>query len=364
MFENLLFDILHSAYCLTSEQKAAEEKPDCLTVGEYELYYDEGNEQVRLSDGRFWSDLDEELQKDIAVKLIFQQAVLEDEYHLVYTDYNDELPVDVFKKCLEKGSLFPLTEDGVYDEARAYASAYEANEILTLQFDLTKEEKDIFRNTDEFDQIRLTIEERDKSFPEKEVWMKARIHGLLQLHSNYDCWIDIWDAGGLYGDDNALTGLMAVLSLNPRKVKEEALRQGVACHGRWTDRKSRDGKEVVKYDAFIKSLRECPNYGNWAFFGTFDMEAMWDVLRDPKKSDSELTVPTDTLCGMFNAWNGGGTLHMIRTIRPLPLKDIARIQKRYADGYRIRIDEAGEKDGGYTPLSVYGQHVSEDEFLV
>lgn len=363
MFENLLFDILGSAYCLTAEQKADGVEPDCLAVGMHKLYYDEGNECARLSDGRFWSDLPADLQEKIAVALIFQQITLEDKYHLVYADWSDELPVDIFKKCLEKGNIYPLTEEDYYAEAKAHASIHIANEILDW-FDLEESEKQIFRESEEYDELRCAIEERDESFPEKDIWMKARIHGLLQLHSNYDCWIDIWEAGGLWGDDNALTGLMAVLSLNPRKVKEEALRQGVACHGRWPDKKNRDGKEAVKYDSFITSLKECPNYGNWAFFGTFDMDSMWGILRDPKKSISDLTVPTDTLCGMFNAWNGGGTLHMIRTIRPLKLRDVERIQKRYADGYRIRIDEAGEKEGGYTPLSVYGQHVSEDVFLV
>ena len=362
MFENLLFQTLHTDFCQTSAQKTAGEEPNYLAVGEYKLYYDEGNLTARLSDGRFWSELPEDLQNDIAVKLIDSRIVLDKEYELVCVDYRDELPPEIFLKCLDTHSLYPLTEQDYYGEAQANAAIATANGILD-DFDLDSEEKEIFRGSEEFDNLRLAIEERDTSFPKKEIWSKARIHGRVQLHSNYDCWIDIWEAGGLWGEDGALTGVMAVLSLNPRKVKEEALRQGVACHGRWPDKKNRNGKEVVNYDAFIKSLRECPNYGNWAFFGVFDMNAMWDILRDGKHSVETLTIPADTLCGMYNSWNGGGTNHMIRTIRPLDLKEIARIQKRYSDGYTVRVDERGCSTDGYIPSEVYGEQLSDDIFL-
>ena len=357
---DLLWKNLSAAYCLTTEEKQDGIEPECRALAGTELYYDEGNEEIRTHEGLFWSEIPDELARRILSDFIFEEAPIRNRYHLCEPDYRDEFPADIFGKCLEQKSLQPAYEQDWFWEARTRA-AIEATRDLLEDMGFTQEEAAGLESEYDglFDDLRFAIEERNKQSPEKQLLLQTTIHGFVHLSSNYDCWVDIWDAGGLWYEESALQGLLAVLSLNPRKVKEEAAKQGVAARGRWPDYPRREGKEIVKYDDFIKSLRECPNYGNWAFFGTFDMQALCDADFDTGK----LTIPSGTACGMFNNWNGGGTLHHIDTIRPLPVKTILRRQARYSDGLKVRIDEGNRRDYGYTPCGVYGNHVSEDTFL-
>lgn len=359
---DLLWKELSSAYCLTVEEKRDNLQPTCRTLAGTDLYYDEGNEEIRTADGKFWSEIPDEQARRILAAFLAECLDIKDEYNLVEPWGDDELPVDIFKKMLEKKSIYPLTEADVYSDTLREASISATKECFeNAGFD-TDDQNEMFQERiyDElWDEVRCTIEERNKS-PEKKLFLQSRIHGFVQLGSNYDCWIDIWDAGGLWYEESAMQGILAVLSLNPRKIKEEALKQGIAAKGRWPNYPGREGKEVVKYDTFVKSLRECPNYGNWSFFGTFDMQALWDAGMDADK----LTIPSGTDCGMFNNWNGGGTLFFCKTIREISLKEIEHRQKPYSDTYHVRIDEGNKQDYGYPPSSVYGTHPSDDCFLI
>lgn len=356
---DLLWKDLSSAYCLTAEDKAWGDAPECKTLAGTELYYDEGNEEIRTREGLFWSEIDDNQARKILADFILKEAPLQKEYHLCEPEWRDDFPMDILEKCLEEKSFQPAIEEDWYTDEKVRCAVAATREILKAM-GFSDEEADDFQTYygETFDELRFAVEERDASFPEKELLLRSNAHGFLYLQSNYDCWIDICEAGGLWYD-GAMQGLLAVLSLNPRKVKEEALRQGVTVNGRWPDYPGRDGKEVVNYDAFVKSLRETPNYGNWAFLGTFDMQGLWDE----KFNTDKMIIPSDTTCGMFNSWKGGGTLFFARTIHPLPVKDIIRIQKRYSDGFSVHVDEGGRPDYGYPPSSVYGTHPSDDQFL-
>ena len=352
---DLLWKDLSSAYCLTVGEKRDYLQPTCRTLAGTELYYDEANEEIRTREGLFWSEIDDDQARKILADFILKEAPLQKKYHLCEPEWRDDFPTDILEKCLEKKSFQPAIEEDWYTDEKVRSAVAVTREILKAM-GFSDEEADDFQTNydDTFDELRFAVEERDASFPEKELLLRSEAHGFLYLKSNYDCWIDIWEAGGLWYE-GAMQGLLAVLSLNPRKVKEEAGRQDVTVNGRWPDYPEREGKEVVNYDAFVKSLRETPGYGNWAFLGTFDMQGLWD---------DKMTIPSGTTCGMFNSWNGGGTLFFARTIRPLPVKDIIRIQKRYSDGFRVHVDEGGRPDYGYSPSSVYGRHPSDDCFLI
>jgi len=303
------------------------------------------------------------MQKTITVdeKKVYKTALaaLEDTYTLVYPAYDDDFPHNLLEQCLQKKSFCPATEENVYADAREYATRTIIENLLEQQ-GLDADQIQLFTYSEEYDQLRYEIQYRDRSNPERELLEKSHIHGFLQLTTNYDCWIKIYDQGGLQYEDNALRDVLAALSLNPRKVKEEARLWGIPCLGRWPDLKARNGKEIVDYEKFIACLNDTPNYGNWAFFGVFDGKALLDAAFNPES----LIIPKGTTCCMFNNWDGGGSCQQCTTLRDLPVKDILRkIGKTEWDGVRVCVDEGNKNIFGYTPCSVYGGHLSNNEFL-
>lgn len=302
------------------------------------------------------------MEKTITVdeKKVFESvnAKLREKYDLVYIDYRDEISPELVQECIKEKEVYPLTEEDVYAESREYATREIIRELLKGE-GLDKDQIDLFKESEEYDQLRYEIQDRNVSTPEKDLLVRSNVHGYLFLNSNYDCWLPLWETGGLQCEGSALGGLLAVLCLNPRKVKEEAAKQGITTNGRWPNITSREGKEVVDYAKFVHCLNETPNYGNWCFFGVFDGEALW---KNSFNTD-EMTITKGTTCCMFNSWNGGGSLAFCETLRDLPVAEIIRRQKPYSDAFRVLVDEAAMKGNGYTPLSVYGGHLSNDIFL-
>ena len=190
---------------------------------------------------------------------------LEENYELCYVDHRDQIKPQAIAKCLEKKSTLDLDLSGYFSEIRRI-SAVEELETLIRVSGYPEPDITAFRHTQEYDDLLTEIEYRDVSQPVRDTFVQSTCHMRVTLHSNYDCWLPLWETRSLYLEDSALKGILAALCLNPAKVKLEALRQGVACEGRWPDIPSREGKEIVSYEGFIENLIECPNYGLWSFF--------------------------------------------------------------------------------------------------
>lgn len=66
--EHNLWVYLRSCHCLTSAEKACNEEPNYFELMGNKLYYDEGNEEIKVNNGLggeyFWSELsdDERIQ--------------------------------------------------------------------------------------------------------------------------------------------------------------------------------------------------------------------------------------------------------------------------------------------------------------
>lgn len=63
-YEENLWRELRNRHCLTSAQKECNEEPNCLELMGNKLYYDEGNESIKVINGLngcewFWSELNE-----------------------------------------------------------------------------------------------------------------------------------------------------------------------------------------------------------------------------------------------------------------------------------------------------------------
>lgn len=283
---------------------------------------------------------------------------LQKEYYLCFVDYRDELPSGLIQKCINEKNLDPLYEEDVYDDAKRYYAVHEMESILNDN-GYTPEQILLFRGSEEADDIIEEIMMRDESNPEGECLKKTGINGYIRFHSNYDCWLPIWEQGGIQAQGTALSDIMAALSLNPLKVKEAAREKGIKTIGAFRNCPKREGKEVVDYAQFIRVLIETPNYGNWSFFGRLDGSELYDAKCDIDR----MVIPKGTTCAMFNWWNGGGSLDFCETLRDIDVSTLSKRLSRYKGDLKLIVDERENKDYGYTPGEVYGGSVSDDVLL-
>lgn len=293
-------------------------------------------------------------------KKIFQEILesLDKTYTLVYVDYRDEIPPSIIQECIDKKCIDPLLEKDYWGEGRCYYATETLNKLLEEK-GYDDEQIKLFRGTNEYDELRMEIESRDDSEPEIDILRRNEFRAYLRFSSNYDCWLPLWEEGGIRNIGTALSGIMSALSLNPRKVKEAAIKKGITTHGPFRDLKRREGKELVDYDKFITVLCETPNYGNWSFFGKISGEALLQCDFDISK----MTIAKGATAAMFNWWNGSGSLDFCETLRPLKVAELKKRQSPYLDDCRLVIDDKSVKDYGYVPCDVYGGAVSDDTLL-
>lgn len=278
---------------------------------------------------------------------------------LVDIDYRDELPADILQECIKNESLDPLYEPDFYRDALNEGAAFMAAELIG-SLGLTSGEMDAFKESEAYNDLIDEILIRAES-PEKKLFTMGSHYGYLRLQSNYDLWCPLRMTGGLNTVDDALMGILSVLSLNPAKVRDTAREMGVktAPGSRWPHLPLREGKEVVDYRDFVKCLANTPGGGSWTFVGTFDMKAL---LENGCRTET-MTIPKGTTCLIFDPFLGGGSYEPIATIRPLAVGDIIKRQKRYKDTFHIIVDEGRETSEGYSTGSVYGEHLDSDVFL-
>lgn len=276
-------------------------------------------------------------------------------YDLNYVSYDDAISPQTLEDILRHGLQDQFID--IFSDQEDYYARLELDRLIDTEAGLDRDEKTLFRETSEYDDLLMEIKQRNDTTACKDLIRNSRIRCRVTLHSNYDCWLPLWEARGLYGKEDALEGLMKMLSLNPAKVKAEAVRQGIDCYRCFPNLKYREGKELVSYEGFVECLSECPNYGLWTFFGIFDMQALWD-------SDFQtqgLVIPAGTKCTMFNSWNGGGSLAFTETLRPVTLEELSRRGGKY-DGPKVYVDER-LNEYGYSSGEVYGCTLSEKEIL-
>lgn len=280
--------------------------------------------------------------------------MLDEHYELCYVDYRDELPANTVQECLDKRSASPLYEEDYWNESRNFYASEEIKRLMA-QAGYSEDQFQVFKWSEEYCNLVCEIQDRDRSTPVKDIADQTQMHAYLRFHSNYDCWLPFWEQGGIQVEGTALGGILAALSLNPRKIKEAAIKKGITTIGAFRNIPSREGKELVDYDLFVRVLCETPNYGNWSFFGTLDLARLLEENFNP----DEMLIPTDTTCCMFNWWNGGGSLDFCHTLRPVSVKELRKRLAPYSDDLKIVVDE-GRNNGGYTPSKVYGRHLSNE----
>ena len=184
---------------------------------------------------------------------------LDENYTLRFADYRDEIGADIVQRCLDEKSLNPLFEEDCWSEQQWYGAREEVNRILAdliKEGTLTHDQAQLFKECEEYKDLILEVCQRDDSEVEKDVFIQTKIHARVTVHSNYDCWLPLWETGSLQGEKGALHDLMTILRLNPAKVKQSAIKRGIPCSGRFPNLQHHEGKEIIDYDGFVEFMQK------------------------------------------------------------------------------------------------------------
>jgi hypothetical protein len=189
----------------------------------------------------------------------------------------------------------------------------------------------------------LTREENeDKLWEEVEEEIKEYIKGTkeipvrISIHSNWDMINSHWfeNQKGYSYKHNYLKTMIDVLNLNPFKVGELLKEKEYNVIDNFTNIQEREGKEKVDYEDFITELENDSCGGNLTFLSYVSLE---DLIRKDFKIN-KITIPANSFCGIFNSWQGGGSLMEIETTKEIVLENKEEIT------FQLNIDNEKDSD--------------------
>lgn len=305
-------------------------------------------------------DIDIEITPEIseAIKQEFIKR-LDDNYYLVYTDYNDHFDNHgkTFQECLNDkcGDKFYEDIDTIFLDSEYEGAIYEIDQIkdrilsdesLSHLHSYIEEWLDIDDNKDS---IRDMIQDRDKSTPVQDMLGRTEIRARATLYSNYDCLPHNYDMGNTYSYSEYVKDMIDVLSLNPALVKQSFIRHGINAVGRFPNLTHRNGKEAVSYDDFSQELLNQCCYGLLTFAGILPVQDLWE---QNFQEITHITIPKDNYCGMYSDWNGGGSIMEMKLLRDLKIP-VSFKRKTCYDKFMLLVDEPNT-GMGYCINEVYG----------
>lgn len=297
------------------------------------------------------------------------KAILPQRVSLVYTDYRDDMSgcMKEIDKCIDDQNIYPLTEqeNDWFGDSREEGLRYEIN-AAAKKLGIDREAMEDFEYTEEYDELRELLWERDDSDPIEECLGRTLADGRLIVRCNYEAaqphdYLH-WDLM----DDEYMVELMAWLKLNPARVKKAILAryEDAEIHGRWPNVKSRDSKELVSYEDFVKCYGETWCYGEFTFFGRLPLTELYKNNFEVESNPSYWTMPKGTACCFFSSWNGGGSYEIIHTLRDISLAELETYNPNKKSKYnriQVVLDEKG--CNGYTSSEVYGESLSERDLF-
>lgn len=256
---------------------------------------------------------------------VIRRAFLENmdrEYGLIRTGYEDHFnhSGETIQKCLDANSdeaLYDtLWEAGARREGSEYVLEGIRDKLLcTGKYGPLHPYIDEWLEEDVNKEAMLeAIEERDNSNPYREMLSRSRIRARVTLYTNYDSLPHNYDMDNTYYYDGYIKDIVDVLCLNPAKVKQAFNQKGINTTGRWPDKKKRNGREAVRYEALGEELLNQCCYGLLTFMGLMPLADLYEHNFAEYKT---IVVPKGNNCGMFGHWNGGGSLMEMELLRDL-----------------------------------------------
>ena len=172
----------------------------------------------------------------------------------------------------------------------------------------------------------------------------------LNMQSNYDVFTP--EEWMIYEGFNEQ--ICKVLQLNPMKLSDTIRRDfGYESCPSFPHMPEREGYEYVTYKQYAEELLNMSSYTHLFFLGQLDREIGNNV------AEGILTMPRGTMVGLFNPWQGGGSLCEMELLRDMEI-DLSKPhgESKYDD---FVLQQADEQIYGYTVNDVYGME-AEDEF--
>jgi len=280
---------------------------------------------------------------------------MDKEYSLIYTDYreNYDNSGELIQKCLDAKSDESLTDNFWESDSRRTGSEYA---LKTVQDKILSDStyKHLHPSIEDWlednkDEILEIIEDRDTSEPYQEMLGRSKIRGRATLFTNYDCFPHNYDMNNTYYYDEYFKDMVDILCLNPAKVKQVFNQKGIQTIGRWPDKPKRNGKEAVRYEDLADEMLNQCCYCLLTFMGLMPLT---DLYQNNFEEYKTIIIPKGNNCGMFNSWNGGGSLMEMELLRDLYIP-VEFTRKTEYDRCEICVDEP-RCGNGYCINEVYG----------
>ncbi len=290
-----------------------------------------------------------------AIKQAFTD-IMDEEYSLIHTGYEDNYNRSgkFIQKCMDTKSDESLCEahwEWEY-EARRAGSEYVLEDLQSRLLCDSRYERLHPHIEDWLEENRNemleAIEERDTCNPCKEMAGRSTIRGRVTLHTNYDSLAHNYDMNNTYRYSEYFKDMIDLLCLNPRKVKETFNRKGINTIGRWPNKPKRNGNEAVRYEDLADEMLNQCCYCLLTFMGMLPLAGLYENNFGEYKV---IAIPKGNHCGMFNSWNGGGSLMEMELLRDLYIPAGFPRKTEYGRS-ALCVDEPG--CNGYCIDEVYG----------
>ena len=284
----------------------------------------------------------DEINKKIKQAFI---AEMQDKYHLVDTDYNDSFnhSAKTVQECVNRQDTYPLYEiiDNWISDCQFDASQTIMNElkdkILTdnKYADIHPYMKDWMNNKDNMENIRFAIIESDCTDTAGQLISRTTLRARITRYSNSEYLPPPSYMRSAYRYRDYFRDIVDALYLNPMKVKQIFIEKGFDVAGKWPDYPYRNGKEAVEYVSLATEVQNQDCYCRLVFMGMLPLQSLYENLfREPHK----FIIPKGNSCGLFNSWDGSGSLLGMTLKRDLVLP-VQIPRKTKNDRFGLEVDE-------------------------
>lgn len=283
----------------------------------------------------------EKLQERVREIINGMLGVSEDGGIEIYTDYTSrELSTNTIKEIMEHNNPREAFNDILVDWTMDYAIDYGENELVeNIEKKLTEEEREFF--DENFDEIWDFIREHTYFYYNSQDFNnEVNVNIMVDCGNwNCDCTSDNVLNGYEYSKDGSIDETSSMLWLAKTQGKATALRK--ACKqqyrndGYYADRKKESDKFI---ESCIQEFENLPSHmGTVTFLVKMPLFQLFDLIElqnkehdnkgkyDPRKNEkskSYIMLGKDTICGLYNSWNGEGSLLEIELDKDvkLPIK--------------------------------------------
>lgn len=271
----------------------------------------------------------------------FVKSLMDETYTLAWVEYDDNFNSNhaLIQKCLSEKSPESLWEsidnwysDSEWESAKRIIKKLKEECIVFHDFDEERVETFFEKHDDE---IREEIYARDDSTVLTDLIKHTDdIPVRVEMLSDNDCINSHWweSQDGYRYEDSYFGDMVDALNLNPAKVKRILVEKGYTVHGRFPDKRYKNGKEQVSYEHFYQELiNSCCGANLLTYIGKVSLKDLYDT----GFSFKEVIIPKGNYCGIFSSVYGGGSL------LGMELKQDVRLSLGFkgCSGLRFRLDD-------------------------